>query len=87
MGQFEGIQELDTSASSDCCLSKIERTMGKAPCQNCGKMVTVMLPFLGCVFCGDCMNLDSGQYDGTEDFHDPNRLATITLEVKDASRL
>lgn len=29
-------------------------TRGEVPCQNCGKKVTVMLPFFGCVFCGDC---------------------------------
>lgn len=51
-----------------------ERTFGEAPCQNCGKMVTISLPFLGCVFCGDCMRSDSGQYDGTEDFYEPRRL-------------
>lgn len=26
-----------------------------APCQNCGKLVKVQVPFVGCVFCGDCM--------------------------------
>lgn len=50
------------------------RTLGKAPCQNCGKMVTVMFPFIGCVFCSDCMKGgDTGQYDGTEDFYDKRR--------------
>ncbi len=52
---------------------KQERTFGEAPCQNCGKMVPVMLPFFGCIFCGDCMRNDSGQYDGTEDFYDKRR--------------
>lgn len=60
-------------ASSDCFLSKQERTLGEVPCQNCGKMVTVLLPFIGCVFCGDCTINDTGQYDGTEDFYDRRR--------------
>lgn len=25
------------------------------PCQNCGRPVTVILPFIGCVFCNDCL--------------------------------
>ena len=53
----------------------IKRSMGQVPCQNCGKLVTISLPFLGCVFCRDCMMGDSGQYDGTEDFYDKRRLA------------
>ena len=44
-------------------------TMGKMPCQNCGKMVTVMLPFIGCVFCGDCMRGDSSSEANSEAFH------------------
>jgi hypothetical protein len=24
-------------------------------CQNCGKPVQIMVPFVGCVFCEDCM--------------------------------
>jgi hypothetical protein len=24
------------------------------PCENCGKPVTVLLPFIGCVFCAEC---------------------------------
>jgi hypothetical protein len=27
------------------------------PCQNCGKMVKVMLPFIGCIFCSDCSSV------------------------------
>ncbi|KKL57202.1 hypothetical protein LCGC14_2237810 [marine sediment metagenome] len=50
------------------------KTLGESPCQNCGRMVTIILPFVGCVFCGDCAGADSGQYDGTEDFYDPRRL-------------
>jgi len=28
--------------------------IGQLPCQNCGRMVPVILPFLGCVFCSEC---------------------------------
>lgn len=35
-------------------------TMAEVPCQNCGRMVSVMLPFYGCVFCSDCQ--DGGSY-------------------------
>ena len=51
-----------------------EIALGEAPCQNCGKMVAIMLPFIGCVFCEDCITSgDTGQYDGTEDFYDKRR--------------
>jgi len=26
----------------------------QAPCQNCGKLVTIHVPFIGCIFCSDC---------------------------------
>jgi len=64
-----------TTNSFDCWLGKQEKLLGQAPCQNCGKMVTIMLPFLGCVFCGDCNTADSGWNDGTEDFYEARRLA------------
>ena len=25
------------------------------PCQNCGTPVSIMVPFVGCVFCADCV--------------------------------
>ena len=53
-----------------------ERGVGELPCQNCGKLVTVSLPFIGCVFCGDCFKADSGWDDGTEQFNEPRRLTT-----------
>ncbi len=62
----------ETNGASDWFAGQ-ERTLGEAPCQNCGRMVTVMLPFIGCVFCNDCARSDSGQYDGTEDFYDKRR--------------
>ena len=64
----------NNSASQGWGATAGEKTLGKAPCQNCGREVTVLLPFLGCVFCGDCMKAgDTGQYDGTEDFYDKRR--------------
>lgn len=33
--------------------------MSEMPCQNCGKMVCVMLPFYGCIFCEDCVGGES----------------------------
>ena len=66
---------MDTTASASEWMEHQERTLGEEPCQNCGRMVTIMLPFLGCVFCGDCMGADSGYNDGTEDFYEPRRLA------------
>ena len=65
---------MDDTASSYDWFSKQERTLGEAPCQNCGKMVTIMLPFVGCVFCEDCARGDSGWNDGTEQFYEPRRL-------------
>ena len=53
---------------------KIEPSIGKVPCQNCGRLVTVMLPFLGCVFCSDCIKGDSGYNDGDETFYEKRRL-------------
>jgi hypothetical protein len=29
-------------------------TTEELPCQNCDKLVSVILPFYGCVFCQDC---------------------------------
>jgi hypothetical protein len=52
----EGLN-LDATASSSCWLSKGE--LGKAPCQNCGRLVIIVLPFVGCVFCGDCNKEDT----------------------------
>ena len=43
-----------------------ELTSAEVPCFNCGKLVHVMLPFYGCVFCSDCTK--SGSYS-TADFH------------------
>ena len=52
----------------------IKPSRGEAPCQNCGKMVTISLPFIGCVFCSDCIKSDTGWNDGTEDFYEKRRL-------------
>lgn len=65
-----------TNADSDYsdCLEQCRGKTAEVPCQNCGRLVTITLPFVGCVFCSDCMNNDSGWNDGTEQFYEPNRL-------------
>lgn len=35
------------------------------PCQNCGKLVHICLPFYGCVFCDECMEGESYRYTAT----------------------
>lgn len=66
--------ELNTDSTSNW-LDTQEPTLSEAPCQNCGRMVTIMLPFIGCVFCRDCVGADTGNNDGTEDFYEPRRLS------------
>ena len=45
---------------------KIEkRTLSEIPCFNCGKLVSVMLPFYGCIYCSECMKGGSV----SSDFH------------------
>jgi len=34
---------------------KTEVITAEVPCQGCGKLMTVALPFIGCPFCNDCM--------------------------------
>lgn len=66
-----------------------EPKTAEIPCQNCGRLVTVTLPFIGCVFCGDCIKADSGWNDGTEDFYEPRRLGEEHLfgdNIRDAIR-
>ena len=62
------------NGSSDGFLNEQRGQTAEVPCQNCGGLVTVSLPFIGCVFCSDCMQSDSGWNDGTEDFYEPRRL-------------
>ena len=43
----------------------------QVPCQGCGKLITVTLPFIGCPFCNDCMqpkvySLGSENFDYNE---------------------
>jgi len=47
----------------------IEKRLAKLPCQNCGRLVTVHLPFMGCVFCSDCARADSSWESNSEHFH------------------
>ena len=52
---------------------KLESGIAELPCQNCGRLVLVSLPFIGCVFCGDCIHSDSGWNDGSEQFYEERR--------------
>lgn len=61
--------------------SKSEQT-AEVPCQNCGRLVTISLPFIGCVFCSDCIDNDTGWNDGTEGFYEPRRTITDTEHLE-----
>ncbi len=69
---FKSLLDTTSSYTSDDNKKGIT-SYGEVPCQNCGVMTLVTLPFVGCVFCGDCNTNDSGQNDGTEDFYDRRR--------------
>ncbi len=46
-----------------------EHKIVELPCENCGKPVKVMLPFLGCIFCSECTTPKAPYMTyGTEDF-------------------
>jgi len=32
-----------------------EKRVVQVPCMSCGRLVTIVVPFIGCVFCGDCI--------------------------------
>ncbi len=34
----------------------------KTACHNCGKIITVLTPFYGCIFCADCMDAETIAY-------------------------
>jgi len=36
-----------------------KKEAAELPCQNCGELVWVTVPFYGCVFCPDCMQGES----------------------------
>jgi hypothetical protein len=44
-----------------------ERRWGEIPCQSCGEIVSVMLPFAGCAFCANCSA--ANQYSYSEEWH------------------
>lgn len=48
------------SSSSDATWQP-EEVSGELPCQNCGELVFVLTPFVGCVFCVNCISL-SGEH-------------------------
>ena len=62
-----------TASTNNDYFGNQEKALAEIPCQNCGKLVTVMIPFIGCIFCSDCMIGDSGWNDGTEDFYEKRR--------------
>lgn len=43
-------------------------TLGEIPCQGCGKLITVVLPFTGCPFCSHCLRGRS--WPGTTEQYD-----------------
>lgn len=48
-----------------------EKGFADVPCQNCGKLVKVKVPFVGCVFCGDCGSARDFTWSATtEDFQE-----------------
>ena len=55
---------LENSAYSTFKLD--EQKLGEAECQNCGKMVQIILPFYGCVFCVDCQGESYVTADASE---------------------
>ena len=38
------------------------------PCQNCGKLVMVAIPFYGCIFCDECMKFQSYETADASEF-------------------
>ena len=53
-------QKYNQTGSVSSC--EFERKAVALPCQNCGKLVVVMTPFVGCVFCSDCVGGRSVAY-------------------------
>lgn len=48
-------------------------TTVEVPCQSCGKIVVVILPYKGCAFCEDCWEQSrtmGWSMAGTEQFND-----------------
>ena len=44
----------NTSGTSGSWLDEQPKKVIKLPCENCGKLVMVVTPFIGCVYCGEC---------------------------------
>ena len=66
MDSYTSPNNFHTSSAYSTTLS--EPKLVNAPCQNCGKMVQVMIPFVGCVFCSDCARGTSIYEANSEDF-------------------
>ena len=55
-----------------------KRTWGYIACQNCGKPVHVLLPFIGCVFCSKCSQPSGWSAEANaEEFKNPYRVEVI----------
>ena len=53
----------------------LDRSSGWANCFNCGKEVWVSLPFIGCIYCADCVSYSivdiAYPNDAREEDHEP----------------
>ena len=65
--------------SSSSASFKFEPELGEAPCQNCGILVTILLPFVGCVFCSDCIKADSSYEATAENFQEKWKYNSLPL--------
>ena len=59
-------QDMAGSICKECMEEQDEIKIVKMPCENCGKIVKIIVPFVGCVFCNDCMRGDSSWDASTE---------------------
>ena len=62
-------------------MTRDEITTGYVACQICGKPVLVHLPFVGCMFCGDCKTSDSDSWEASsEHFKQPFTIEELHAE-------
>ena len=64
----DGTTEEHSNTFADGVEFKVKPCLAECPCQSCGKMVTIMVPFLGCVFCQECIEGGDGTYIYREQF-------------------
>lgn len=48
---------------NDHCTLFEQTTMAELPCWNCGALVLKILPFVGCIYCGQCSSASAGTED------------------------